>query len=165
MSETPDFQSVKTNNPTWQPTHTGKKKDDNIKALTASEKSYITGYYMGVEHEKGPENKSSVHTIKMTDIGIPETVVGDKNENSEVNFWGTAVLNDDLSKVAPGSFIKVIWEGKKKAKSGGNHYHAWDVQVANNVEPLGVSAPVQSLEEPTVPVQNAEAADDDDMPF
>jgi len=173
MSSDQEFESVKQNGPTWQPTHTGSKKEKNLKALVANEKSYIIGYYLGSQHNQGPDNNSTIHKLKMTKVGDKSLLNGEVDESGEVSIWGTNVLNDNISKAAPGQLIKIVWEGKKEPKKGGNEYHSWDVLISKSTEPMKVAATAQSsnvaaaavTESAPASAPSVEKEDDDDLPF
>lgn len=163
------FESVKQNGPVWQPTQTGSKKESNLVPLVAGPTSFIEGYYLGCETGKGPDNNSTIHKLKGTKVGDAKHVTGEKSPSGEVSIWGTAVLNDNLSNVSIGSMIRIVWEGKKAPKKGGNEYHGWDVLVDTTVEPLkGASvapsnAPAPAAASPVI--DDAPEAEVDDLPF
>lgn len=163
------FESVKKNGPVWQPTQTGSKKDSNLVALKADDKSFIEGFYLGCETGQGPDNNSTIHKLKGTKVGNPTHVVGEKGDNGEVSIWGTTVLNDNLSKIPVGSMVRVVWEGKKQPKKGGNEYHSWDVLLDSTVEPYSgpgvVSNSAAPAPEPSTPMIDDAPAGDDDLPF
>lgn len=168
------FESVKQNGPTWEPKQTGSKKDNNLVALEPTDKSYIDGYYLGSQTGQGPENNSTVHKIKMVGVGDKSHIIGDMEENQEVSIWGTNVLNDNISKAAPGQLVRIVWEGKKNTKTGGRSYHTWDVLIDRTAEPLAMGMPVGNTTAPA-PAQpqgnvaaapvTQEADEDDDLPF
>ena len=173
-TEDQEFESVKQNGPTWEPKQTGSKKGKDLKALEANDKSFIIGYYLGSKTGQGPQQDSTVHKIKMTKVGDKKHIIGEMDENQEISIWGTNVLNDNISKVNPGQLIKVLWEGKKEPKKGGNEYHSWDVLVSKNTEPMKVNVAAQASQEPAKAVEKSspvaapvvESDDDsDDLPF
>lgn len=168
------FESVKQNGPTWEPKQTGSKKENNLVSLQPTEKSYIDGYYLGCQTGQGPENNSTVHKLKMVGIGDKNHIIGEMEESQEISIWGTNVLNDNLSKAAPGQLVRIVWEGKKNTKTGGRSYHSWDVLIDKTAEPLAMGMPVGNTTAPA-PAQpqgsvaaapvTQEADDDDDLPF
>jgi len=166
-----NFQSVKQNGPVWEPKQTGSKKEKNLTALEAGKTSFIEGYYLGCQTGQGPDNNSTIHKLKVTKVGDKKHIVGERIEGSdEVSVWGTNVLNDNLSKISVGSMCRIVWEGKKESKKGGNEYHSWDVLVDSSVEPytgsgmIGETAQAPANEVPeTSPVETEE--EDDGLPF
>lgn len=129
----------------------------------------IVGYLFDMQHNQGPKQNSSVYTLKQ--------------ENGEnIAFWGSAVLDDQIQKVPMGSFIKVIYEGKKEPKkSSGQPYHSFEVMLhptkkldmsanpntgaSDAVEQPQQAAPAQ--EAPAQAPQGAAAVvdEEDDLPF
>lgn len=167
-----NFESVKQNGPTWQPTHTGTSKENNIVPLEANEKSFIEGYLLGSTHEQGTKNDSTIHKLKVTKVGEKTHVVGEREAGKdEVSIWGTTVLNDNISKVEPGKMIRVVWLGKKAPKKGTNHYHDWDVLVDHSVEPYSGPGVITNAAAPAAavpassPVAETAPEEDDDLPF
>ena len=149
----------------------------------------MDGYYLGSQHDAGPKNESIIHKIKMNDpsgAGDPAHINGSvEDSNNEVSIWGTGVLNDLMSKIKPGQYVRVQWLGKRDPKNPeGNQYHDWDILVDPEVEPLAMdagfkaSAPApapataeqeaapETTEEGTpAPAADGGDDDDDDLPF
>lgn len=164
------FESVKQNGPVWQPTHTGTKKGGDIKHLEAGDKSFIDGHYLGCETGQGPDQNSTIHKVRMTNVGDASMINGEVDQSKpEVSIWGTAVLNDNMSKTQVGAMVRIVWEGKKRPKKGGNEYHSWDVLVDNSVELYnggGSAAVAGNTETATAATPEASPAnDEDDLPF
>jgi len=171
------FESIKKAGPTWQPTHTGSEKNEDLKKLEPTDKSYLIGYYLGPSVIQTKNGESTTHLIKMDKVGDKSHINGEIGEEKEITVWGTTVLNDLFSKVKPGAFTRVLWKGKQKPKSGGKPYHIWDVAVDSTVEPL--ISPASSSQsftadntstEPSVspsnePVAANAGAEEDDLPF
>lgn len=137
------FESVKSNGTVWEPKQTGSKKENNLTALQANDKSWVKGYYIKTEEGVGPQNNSTVHSFKMTGVGDPNHLQGDpKDSNDIISIWGTGLLNGELAeKVQLGQLCMIVWEGKKQPKkAGGNAYHSWDVLVNKNVEPMSINS-------------------------
>jgi len=172
MSSDQDFESVKQNGPIWEPKQKGNKKDNNLVALEPGKKSFIIGYYLGSQHNVGPKNNSTIHKIKMTEVGDKSHLIGEESSD-EVSIWGTNVLDDNISKAAPGQLIKIVWEGKKAPLKGGNEYHSWDVLISKSAEPMKVSNTAQASNAASAPVTESTPAsapsvdkeDDEDLPF
>ena|SRR3990167_1565948 len=51
-----------------------------------------------------------------------------KEDESEVSFWGSAVLDSRFEKIELGSFVKVVFTGKVDGKNG-RSYRGFDVFV------------------------------------
>lgn len=168
------FESVKQSGPTWEPKQTGSKKEKNLTPLKANDKSYIDGYYLGSVAGQGPDQNSTVHKLKVTGVGDKKHIIGDVDkDNPEISIWGTNVLNDNISKVTPGQLIRIVWEGKKEPKRGGNEYHSWDVLIDKEAEPLAIGqaignasapAPAEPQSSVAAPVATPEE-EEDDLPF
>ena len=172
MSDQNDgFESVGDSNPMWNPRQTGSAKNGNFKALEASDKSWVTGHYLGCKTGIG-ENNATVHSIQMSNVGDKAHVDGDIESEGpmKIDFWGSGVLDSKIAdNIAPGMLIRIVWKGLvQPKKQGGKPYHGWDVQVNHNVEPIAVASAVPSSA-PTAaaeaPVAATEAAEDDDLPF
>lgn len=71
----------------------------------------VEGKFVKVETEIGP-NKSNMYTLA-TDDG-------------EVKIWGSTVLDDKLLGVPEGTYVRIVYEGKKPSKNGGQ-YHDYKV--------------------------------------
>lgn len=175
------FESVKTAGPIWEPKQTGSKKGGDLKAREPGDDSYIDGYYLGPKVIQGPNGDSTLHVMKMENVANDSLINGDLDDKKEVNIWGTGVLDDLLSKITPGSMVRVQWLGKKQPKrQGGNEYHDWDVLIDNEVEPIQVGAAhsvdKKPAEQPAAPPAQEPAPqtsgagegsdeEDDDLPF
>jgi len=169
-----NWTSVKESGATWEPKQTGSKKGEDLKALTANDKSIIDGYYIGSVYDAGPKQDSTVHKIKMEAVGDEKHINGEVGVNGEINIWGTAVLNDQISKIAIGQYIRIKWLGKKQPKNpASNQYHNWEVFLDSTVPPMeigGASIPHSSdnnLEQASVSPQTESVGseEDDDLPF
>lgn len=133
------FESVSKQNPMWEPKSKGSKKTDNFERRTASDKSWIMGYYIGRKDNQGPRNNSTVHTVRVLKgksgawaVGDMDMVNGTLSEgNCDVDFWGTGVLDGEIAEnVAVGTAIKVTWKGKVQSKKDPEKfYNAWDLAV------------------------------------
>jgi len=113
----------------------------------------LEGHFMGSLHDVGSKGNSSIHTFK-------------KEDGSEVNIWGSFVLDDQLSGVAPGSLTRVVYQGLKKSKKGGNNYHDFEVLVNENVEPLVEAGTAPTNNAPELAASsNGTFEDSGDLPF
>ena len=165
------FESVKEKGVSWNPCTTGRKKEGTLKQLTAGKKSFLIGYLIGTRYGAGPDGNSTIHTIKFDKAGDNSHFSEEVEKGEEVQVWGSKVLNDDMAKINPGSYIKVEWLGLKQSKAG-NNYHAWDIGIDRTVEPLSgaasFSADTESVEkvEPAVSGDIESFGEDgDDLPF
>lgn len=79
----------------------------------------LEGELVGVEENVGP-NKSKMYTIKTDD--------------EEVKVWGSTVLDDKLTNVPKGSYVKLEYEGKQKSKKGAE-YHSYKVYIDLDSKP------------------------------
>lgn len=160
------FESVKNDSSAvWEPKQTGKKKDATLKALEAGDASWIVGWYLGSKEISNNNGTSVVHKIKMDKVGDENHIQGEMDaETKELSIWGTGVLNDNLGKITPGQYIKVLWEGKVAPKKGSNPYHTWDVLVNTSVPALDLGG-APAVAEKTNQAAEIPAGDDDDLPF
>jgi len=126
------FQSVKSHGEFWDPR---KDAEGNVKSAATSADA-VECYYLGCEHDQGKDNNSTLH--KILHLGIPPH--GGAEMWMEKNVWGSHVLDDQLAKISPGSFIRIQWLGLTQPKSeGGRSYHNWEVFQATDVPVLDAS--------------------------
>lgn len=159
--------------PVWNPRYTGSEKNDDIKPLAVTKKSFIEGYLMDSVHEQGKDKNTSIHQIKVTKVGDRAHVTGTKVEGKEdmCSVFGTLVLNSRLEQVAMGAMIRIVWTGKQKPQGGGKPYVIWDVLVDADVDPMDVapkfSAPAKEATPEAKPEPAAAFDDDaeDNLPF
>jgi len=162
------FESVKTAGATWEPKQSGSKKAGTLKEKQPTESSHIIGWYMGTKNDVG-SNNSSVHTIKMKEVGNEADIVGEIIDD-KVQIWGNGVLDSLLANsIQVGQFVMIKWLGKKKSKAG-NDYHDWDVMVDSSVEPVTGMTPLaqELMQGAKTEPQSAQAVmedDDSDLPF
>ena len=83
----------------------------------------VIGYYYQTLEGQGKDKNSSIHSLKAKDGTIH-------------TLWGSFVLNDKLSKVQPGQYIKIEYLGMAEPKKGGRPYHNWDIAINNNEPPM-----------------------------
>ena len=172
MSTTDEFESVKgSGGATWNPKSTGSEKTGDKKDLEAGDKSWITGYFLESKHEQGMNN-STVHMLKIEDVGDKKCINGEVGDDKEVSIWGSFVLDDMFGKVKPGQFIQVKWLGKKPSKTPGRSaYHDWDLGINHKREPMSVGnvANIGNTQAPPVnevpEASPATAVETDDDPF
>jgi hypothetical protein len=155
------FESVKEKGVSWNPCTTGRKKEGTLKQLNL----------IGTRHGAGPDGNSTIHTVKFDKVGDASHFSAEVEKGDEVQVWGSKVLNDDMAKINPGSYIKVEWLGLKQSKAG-NNYHAWDIGIDRTVEPLSGAASFSADTESKDKVETAVAGDiesfeddGDDLPF
>lgn len=169
------FESVKENGVIWNPCYTGKKKEGTLKQLDINDKSYLIGHLIGTRVISGGTNgDSTIHTIKLDEVGDEDHLAEKVAKGDEVKVWGTNVLNDQMSQVIPGQFIKITLTGKVTSKISGNPYYTWDVGVDKTVEVLSGAATFSADTTPTKSVESAVKAEsvesfenegNDDLPF
>ena len=172
---------------TWDPKSA---KDDagNRVSFNPDNTSHIGGYYLGHEvvaykdKATGEEKTTLLHKIKICDvseIGDVTKVSNPENhtieEGSIISIWGSAHLNPALTKhVKPGTWIKIIWMGKKPAKTAGHSNHHYDVEQDKSdvIEAEGQVAPITPPDNGTTGFAPSTAAsagdlldDDDDLPM
>lgn len=112
----------------WNPT----KEDSHPKE--------VVGVFKFTKENQGQDKTSSVHTME--------------GKKGDIVFWGSKVLDDQLSEVNPGDTAKIKYLGKKKSEKGGREYHDWEVLVK------------RAEQTATTTEQEAVAEDsDDDMPW
>jgi hypothetical protein len=123
-------------------------QDINVKWETKGQE--IEGTYKKVLEGQGKQQNSCVYTIE-TEEGVSQS------------FWGTKVLDDQLSNVEIGSYIKVIYKGKVKAKSGGMQYHDFEVLVDTSTVGIQTQPETakQAVDQPVDAFAGGEADDDD----
>jgi hypothetical protein len=161
------FESVKSAGATWEPKQTGSEKNKDFVKLTPSEASWISGVYLGARTDIG-KNNSTIHEIRMENVGDQAHVVGEMSPDNKVTVWGTGLLDKLISEnVTPGQTIAIKWLGIQTPKTGTKPYHGWDVLVKAGVEAEripGLEAPKDESKGLAAAVDINEA-DDDDLPF
>ena len=101
-----------------------------------------------------------------------------KQENGEkIAFWGSAVLDDQFSKFGIGTYCKVVYNGKVKAKNSSSQYHSFEVMYDDsdvidmsagdsNVQDSPVEQPQAGVSNTPAQNQTAPATEpEDDLPF
>lgn len=154
------FINVK-NDDFWDPTRIAGPDGKMIERETpANDTDFIDGWLIGYEENQGKDKNSTIYTLINPD------------DSGQKSVWGRMILNESLKKVPMGSFIRIQWLGKVKAKqAGGRSYHTWNVAydpgkglhravtgVAGNANTISTpaSAPVNSA---------APQASKSDLPF
>lgn len=123
---------------------------------TINQGESVEGYFVDLREDVG-DNKSNIYSLKDDDGNVS-------------TFWGTFVLDDQLSKVAIGTYVKIQYDGKVKSKKGGRAYHSYEVFVLEGEVHPDFKADAEPAIETTTP-QTANAApasaggSDDDLPF
>lgn len=113
----------------------------------------LVGHFMGSIHDVGTKKNSSIHTIKKTD-------------DTEVNFWGSMVMDDQLGNIPFGSLIKIDYLGKKENKKKTDSYHNFEVFVDESVEPLVEAGTAPTNNAPELAASsNGTFEDSGDLPF
>lgn len=111
-------------------------KTSDVKTFE-NEGQELIGYYMGTQHGQGQDNNSCVHTIE-------------KEDGESVQFWGSAVCDEQIAKIKAGDFVKVVYLGKVKTKTGNREYRNWEVFVDHE------KSKVIASNEPIMPEANDE---------
>ncbi len=78
-----------------------------------SEGEFIQGIYLEKEEDVG-KFKSNMYTIK--------------NEDGEIKFWGSTVLDDLMEKVPVGREVRITYMGKQPSKSGKQPWKDYKVE-------------------------------------
>lgn len=162
------FKSTKGSGVTWNPTQDA----DGNKRTKATKDDILDGYYVGMKTDVG-ENNSNVYTIT-------------KEDGSDVDVWGTTVLNNELAKIPFGTFIRIQWHGRKYKKqfenskaefTSKNSFHDFEVFVDDETPRLtsGLKGAAQQNDAEKTPanVQKGAVAgksfaakeEDDSLPF
>lgn len=129
-----NFNSVKGSGNTWNP-----KEDADGKAKYDVEENdpsnVLQGFYVDKKDGVG-EHGSSI------------AVIEDDNQ-VRWDVWLDTVLNDLFSRVRLGSYVQLVFEGKKlkKASMGKNpnklektdYFNKWDLKVASDVTPMDIN--------------------------
>lgn len=140
-----DFEVVNERATLWECKQTGSTKEGNLTKLKESEDSWVVGYYLGCDTGLGQEKRSTAHKLKIFRKKDNSLMIGSKKHlsgnpaetNDIISMWGSNVLDGKIAEnVQPGQLIKVTWLGTKAPKSGGKHYHNWEIAVNHKVAPL-----------------------------
>ena len=122
----------------------------------------IEGYYTSITENTGSKQNSTIYKLK-------------KEDGNELIFWGSAVLDDQMTKVELGDYIMIKYLGKAKSKAG-SLYHIFEVFVdesVGNVQKTNSESQQVVTKEPVASAkkQVAKAVSDDpfggedDLPF
>lgn len=110
----------------------------------------IEGYLTEVLHDVGMHNSTvwKVHEV------MPDGKLGDV-----WSIWGDKVLTGELEKEKLGSYIRIVYKGKKAPKgkpaltqpqwTKGNSYHMWDVMVDDGAIPYNQANPGATIKPTT----------------
>ncbi len=170
-----NFESVAEYGVTWEPKQ--KKEGDVKTSLTATDKSWLQGYFLESREGQGKDKNSTVHVVQMQEVGDPAHLPEGVKPGDKVSVWGTGILNNKIMEhIKPGEYVNLVWLGiQQPKKAGGRPYHGWDVQKATDVEPLtghGASFSADNTEakaEPAVAAPASAAMPDaegeSDLPF
>lgn len=103
----------------WNPTKLKDAAGNDIERTTPpNDNDYLDGWLMGYEENQGKDKNSNLYSILLPDSSAAKSL------------WGSALLNEQLTKVPLGSYIRVQWTGKVQPKvKGGRPYHTWQVYV------------------------------------
>lgn len=112
----------------------------------------LEAYYVGTLEGQGSEKNSSIHTFK-------------KENGEEIVMWGSAVMDDQLSKVEFGGYVLIKYLGKQKTKSGGKQYHNFEVFEDTSAAKVETEQPIAKKETAKTSVDTSKEEEDDDLPF
>ena len=56
-----------------------------------------------------------------------------KQDEGNISFFGSTVLDDKLKEIPEGSFVRVEFLGLKQAKNGGNHFRNFSVNLRDSL--------------------------------
>jgi hypothetical protein len=110
------FVKVK-NDDFWNPTQmVGPDGKPTERTTPPTDQDFLDGWLLGYEDNQGKDKNSTLYSIMLPD------------NSGQKSVWGSALLNESLKKVPIGSFVRIQWMGKVKAKqAGGRPYHIWEV--------------------------------------
>jgi len=142
---------------------------DGAPKMTANANDYIEGYLMKKKDNIGMHG-STVYEIQIAETGEYN---GFGSEGNMINVWGSAVINELMSQVRVGQWVRIEYKGKKLKKAsekkhpqtlGMNDYiKMFDVIVDDEIadiavsgapayKPASVSAPQPSMNHQSIPV-------------
>ena len=137
------------------------KQGDEINVQWTEAGQSIEGFYVKKSENCGTKQDSNIFSLKT-----------EKGES--LSFWGTKVLDDQMEKVEFGSYVKIDYLGKLKAKTGGMSYHAFEVFVdastagvtqAPAAAPKAAASPVAAKQAPKAAVASDDPFGDDEDPI
>ncbi len=92
-------------------------RKDEDKKLVLKVNDELTGTYLSVEHEVGP-NKSNMYLIE-------------KDDGEKIKVWGSHVLDTRFDYIKPGERIKIVFLGTEKAEKSQRSYWNYKVYHSN----------------------------------
>ena len=150
--------------------------------LAASDKTFIIGYYVGAREQEFDGKSTIIHTIKITEVGNEKQLKVNDGETvkkfDDVDFFGSAMSNDILSKVEKGTLIRIMWTGKEAVKKNpSKSYNVFEIGADASAEKFnfgtgqvgGETVAAPSTEAPSQGITSDDASDDwdnddDDFP-
>ncbi|MFN5417673.1 MAG: hypothetical protein ACK5B9_11500 [Flavobacteriia bacterium] len=166
-------------NPMWDPC-TMKNADGETIPREKTDKSFMIGYYLGMEVRTGKNAKEfTVHNFKLKAVGDKSHLSEEVKEGDNISCWGKTQLDELLVKnVAVGTLCKIQWDGKIASKANpGQKYHTFTV-LQNKNETLSLdNIPAPSVQQETKPAaqpqqmaaqttgSSSDLDDEDDVPF
>lgn len=127
--------------------------------------------------EEQPELEGTLTSVKHN-VGVhSQTIYNVVTEDGTIyNVWESAVLKQLLSALQTGTYLKLVYLGKKASKKGFGKYKDFDLFVANGnpapAPPVPTADPAPPVQEPVLqPVQDVQQAptqesdDSDEVPF
>lgn len=103
----------------------------NVRFETAGDST--EGVFTGFLEDQGKDKNSCVYTLKSDD-------------GEEHRFWGTKVLDDQMSKINIGTYTKVEYKGKVKSKAG-REYNDFEVFQDTSTEGIAQQAAPEAKKE------------------
>lgn len=163
-------------NPSW--VFNSEVNPDGTKTLiAASDKTFLIGYYVGAREQEYKDKTFLVHTLKMVEVGNPKQIKladGDIEKFDDIDFIGSAMSNDILSKVEKGTLVRIMWTGKQSSKRNPSQtYNVFEIGADTSAEKfnfntgaVGGVAEEPKTEQPAgmLDDDNADGWDDDDFP-
>jgi hypothetical protein len=109
----------------------------------------VEGTFTGFLEDQGKDKNSCVYTLKSDD-------------GEEHRFWGTKVLDDQMSKINIGTYTKVEFKGKVKSKAG-REYNDFEVFQDTSTEGVAQAAAVQKESAPAAKEDDAFDDEEEDI--
>ncbi len=163
----------------WNPK---KNEDGTDRVFDPKNPPAIEGWYLGGVPNQGKDGNSTLHSMLCSHVDGTDHP---KGKEVSINFWGSHVLDDQLSKIRPGVFAAIEYEGvKQPTTKGGRSYNSYKVfkdekdfrpELVGGAPVAPAQAPAQNVAAAPVaqapspsaaaPVANVIPDDTDDLPF
>ena len=164
MSEWKEASNTSEKLPMWNPC-TYKDEDGEVVQKKPSEKSFIVGYYLGMEIFSGKDGKQiTKHKLQFKKVGIKDDIelkdeVEFPEEGDVVELWGKTALDETLTKnIAEGQLVMITWNGRVKSKRNPSmKYHSFDVKYKDEF--------IEVKSKPAAPKEEKASKANDEDPF